>query len=206
MDWNTFFTSLFASMGGALGIALIILRSAKKRMETYIDDAIQYKFDIKIEEYKQNLNKQFSNYETFSKRYYDCIEKVVKQLNEAEKYLKVMQEGINRCLNESLTFDYIFKQNDDLHSLTNLGKVSEELRQTWVTYHICLSDHMIDMLEDVINLINEYTAGIKREMTELHINRVSCQGLLDSGKNISNKIYSLSKNIREEWLHQSGEL
>lgn len=36
MDWNTFFTSLFASMGGALGIALIILRSAKKRMETYM--------------------------------------------------------------------------------------------------------------------------------------------------------------------------
>ena len=64
---------------------------------------------------------------------------------------------------------------------------------------------MIDMLEDVINLINEYTAGVRREMTELYINRVSCQGLLDLGKNISNKIYSLSKNIREEWLHQSGE-
>ena len=117
-----------------------------------------------------------------------------------------MQEGINRCLNESLTFDYIFKQNDDLYSLTNLGNVSEELSRTWVTYHICLPNHMIDMLEDVINLINEYTAGVRQGMTELYINRVLCQSLLDLGKNISNKIYSLSKNIREEWLYQSGKL
>lgn len=206
MDWNAFFTSLFVSMGGTLGISVIILRSAKKRMEIYIDDAIQYKFDRKLEEHKQQLNKQLSNYETFSERYYDCIEKVVKQLDEVENYLKVVQEGIIRCLDERLTFDYIFKQNDDLRSLTNLENVSEKIEQTWVTYHICLPDHIVSMLKDVINLINEYTAGVRQEMTELHIDQVSCRRLLDSGKNIRDNIYFLSKNIREECLHQSGEL
>lgn len=206
MDWNTFFSSLLASVGGAIGISLIILRFAKKRMETYIDDAIQHKFDKKLEAYKQNLNKQFSNYENFTKRYYECIEKVINQLNEAEKYLKVIQEGIIKCLDERLTFDYIFNQNDDLHSIANLSNVSEELEQSRVTYRICLPNHIVEGIEDVLIIINEYTMGIKQEMNELRINRASCQSLLDLGNKIYDKVDSISKYIREESLRQSGEL
>lgn len=206
MDWSTFLTSLFASVGGALGICLIILRSVKKRTETYIDDAIKHKFDKKLEEYKQNLSKQAASYEAFSKSYYDCIEKVVKQLIDVEKYLKMIQEGIMKCLDEGLTFDYIFNQNDDLNLTTNLSNVTEGLEQAMVTYYICLPDYIVDRLEDVLNIIYEYIGGIEREMRKLCINRASYQSLLDLGKNVHNMVNALSKCIREECLRQSGEL
>lgn len=206
MDWNTFFSSLFVSVGGAIGISLIILRFTKKRIENYIDDSMQHKFDKKLEEYKQNLNKQFSNYEIFTKRSYDCIEKVVNQLNEVEKCLKVMQEGIIKCSAERLTFDYIFNRNDDLHIVENLSNVSKELEQSKVTHRICLPNHIVKEIDDVLIMINEYTGGIKQEMNELRINRATCQRLLELGNEICDKVDSISKCIREESLRQSGEL
>ena len=53
MEWSTFFASLFSSVGGAVGISIIILRFAMKRTEGYVDNVIQHRFDKKLEEYKQ---------------------------------------------------------------------------------------------------------------------------------------------------------
>lgn len=206
MEWGTFFVSLFSSVGGAVGISLIILRFAKKRTETYIDNMIQHGFDKKLEEYKQKLNKQFSNYEAFSKKYYDCIETIVKQLIEIEKYLKITQKGINRCLDESLTLDFIFNQQDNSNAIVKLSDIVEELMQVRVSCRICLPDHLTNGIEDILNKINEYIAGIKQEMGEVQINRITSERLLDSGKTIHNKVELLSKHIREESLRQSGEL
>lgn len=206
MDWNTFFVSLFASIGETLGLTLIILRFFKKRVETYIDDAIKYRFDKKIEEYKQKLNKQFSNYEIFAKKYNDCIDIIIKELNGAEKYIKQTQECINKCLTEQLTLDFVFNQQGGICSVKGLFSVFQALEQTKVMYQICLPKHIADDIEVTLSLINNYTAEINREMDNLQLNRSLCKRLLDAGKTIHNKVNSLSSLIREECLKQSGEL
>lgn len=206
MEWGTFFASLFSSVGGAVGISLIILRFAKKRTETYIDNVIQHEFDKKLEEYKQKLNKQFSNYKVFSKQYFDCIENIVKQLVEIEKYLKITQKGINKCLDERLTLDFIFNQQNNSNAIAKLDDIVEELMQILVSCRICLSDYLTDGIEDIFNRVNEYVACIKQEMREVQINRMTSERLLDSGKTIFIQVESLSKYIREESLRQSGEL
>lgn len=206
MDWITFFSSLFVSVGGAVGITKVILNFAKKRTEAYIDNAIQLGFDRKLEDYKQELKKQFSNYETFSKKYNDCIENVIKQLSETEKHLKVTQEGIKKCLGEGKTLDYIFNQHDNLNSITKLSNIIEELTQIRVLCHTCLPDQLTDEIEDVLDIINKYVTGIKQEMGKVLIDRITCERLLDSGKTIHKKVESFSKHIREKGLQQSGEL
>lgn len=206
MEWSTFFASLFSSVGGAVGISIIILRFAMKRTEGYVDNVIQHRFDKKLEEYKQKLNKQFSNYETFSKRYYDCIENIVKQLIEIEKYLNITQNGIKKCLDEGLTLDYIFNQQDNSNAIVKLSGIVEELIEVGVSCRICLPDQLTDGIEVLLNKINEYITGIKQEIGEVQINRITSERLLDSGKSIHNNVESLSKHIKEESLRQSGEL
>lgn len=206
MDWSTFFASLFSSMGGTLGVSLILLRFLKKRFENYIDDAIKYRFDIKLEEYKQKLNKQFSNYEKFLKKYNDSTEIVIVQLNRIEKYLKETQKGINRCLNEQLTVDFIFSQQDMEHSVIGLGSVSQELEQSKMNFQIYLPMNIAEEIETIINLINNYTAGIEQEMVNVQIDRLFCLELLDSSKNIYNKVSLLSELLKEELHKQSGKL
>lgn len=206
MDWKTFFVSLFTSIGGALGVTLIILRFLKRRVETYIDDAIKYKFDKKLEEYKQSLNKQFSDYESFTKKYNDCIDIIIKELSETEKYIKEIQKCINRCLYEQLTLDFVFNKQDGTGSIRGLYNASQVLEQTRVMYQICLPKHIADDIEVILSLINNYLVEINRETENLQIDRLLCQRLLDSGKAIHNKVDSLSSLIREEYLRQSGEL
>jgi len=206
MDWNTFFASLFASIGGTLGLSLIILRFLKKRVETYIDDAIKYRFDKKIEKYKQSLNKQYSNYENFAKKYNDCVEIIIRQLNEIDKFLKEVQNGINRCLNEGLTLDFVFNQQNRERSITGLLNVLQVLEQTRVMCQICLPKNMSEEIETIISLINNYSTDIKREIENLQLDRLLCQRILDSGKTIYDKVDSLARLIREEYLKQSGEL
>lgn len=206
MDWNTFFTSLFTSMGGTLGVTLIILRFLKKQVETYIDNTIKYSFDKKLEEYKQNLNKQFSNYEIFSKKYNDCIDIIIRELNGAEKYIKEIQECLDRCLNERLALDFVFNQQGGMCSVRELFSVFQTLEQTRVMYQICLPKHIADDIEVTLDLISNYITGINQELESLQIDRLLCQRLLDTGKNIHNKVDSLSSLIREEYLRQAGEL
>ena len=206
MDWNTFFASLITSVGGIVGVSLIFLRFCKKRVETYIDDAVNYRFNKKIEEYKQSLNKQFSSYETFYRKYNDCVEIVVKQLSETVSYLKVIQVGLIKCVNEHLTLHYLLNQNDQLHSFTELCNVSKEMDSTRMMYRICLPNHIADGVEDILGLINEYTVGIKKEIPNLQVNMELFQRLLNTGNTIQNNVNTLSEHIREESLRRSGEL
>lgn len=206
MEWLTFFVSLFSSVGGAVGIALIALRFAKKRTETYIDNIIQHSFDKKLEEYKQKLNKQFSSYENYSKKYSDCVGNLVNQLILIEKHLKIIQEAINKCLDESSTLDYIFNQQENSNSLIIFNDTIDELIQIKVSCYIFLPNNLIDDIEDIMNKIEAYIAGIKREMEEVQINRRMCVQLLDSGNSIHSIVELLLKHIRQENLRQAGEL
>lgn len=206
MNWNNILTNLVISMGGTLGMALIILRFCKKRVETYIDNAINYSFDKKLEEYKQKLNKQFSSYKSFADKHNECIDIIIKELNAAGKYIKETQECINRCLSEQLTLDFVFKQQGGARSVEGLFSVSQELGQTKVMCQIYLPKHIDDDIEAALSLINNYTGGINRELENLQIDRQLCQGLLDDGQTIRGKVDSLSSLIREECLRKSGEL
>lgn len=206
MEWRTFFVSLFSSVGGAVGIALIALRFAKKRTETYIDNTIQHSFDKKLEEYKQKLNKQFSSYENYSKKYNDCVENLVNQMILIEKHLKIIQESINKCIDESSTLDYIFNQQENSNSLIIFNDIIDELMQIKVSCYIFLPNNLMDDIEDMMNKIKAYIGGIKREMEEVQINRRMCVQLLDSGKSIHSLVELLLKHIRQENLRQAGEL
>ena len=206
MEWSTFFASLFSSLGGAIGISLIILRFAKKRTETYIDNTIQHRFDKKLEDYKQKLSKQFSNYETFSKKYYEDIEKIVSQFGEIEKHLKITQKGINKCIDEDLTLDYIFNQDDYNNSFIEFSEIVESLTQVIISCRICLPDHLTEGLENILNIIKKYITTLNQEREEVHLDRTKCKQLLNYGEIIYNKIEALSKSIREESLKLSGEL
>lgn len=205
MDWNAFITGLLTSIGGTIGVSIIILRILKKRVETYVDATIKYGFDKKIEEYKQDLKKQFSTYESFVKKYSDCIDIIIGQLNETEKYLKQIQKCIDKCLNEQRTLEFVFKQYDDENSIIGLRNVSQALEQNRVTYQFLLQENIPDEIEVILSLIKNYAAEINQQMENLEIDRTLCQRLLDSGKAIHNKVDILLDLIKEEYNRQSGQ-
>lgn len=206
MELKTFFVSLFSSLGGAIGISLAFLRFAKNRMETYIDNVIQHKFEKEIEAYKQKLNKQFSNYEIFSNTYHDCLAKVVSELCDVEKNFKVTQNGIKKCLDEGLTLEYFFHQNDNMSSIIKLHNIVGEFDRVIVSCRICFEANMTEEVEGLYSKISEYMISLNQEIETTQLDRSKCNHLLNLGTTIHSKVKLLSNCIRDEILRKSGEL
>lgn len=205
MDWLTFLTSIITSLGGTLGISLIILRSIKKRAETYVDNALQYSLDKKLEEYKQILNKQIANYETFSKRYNECLDTIILQLAQIDQNTNVIHKGITECIREGLALDYVFQQPELLLARNNLEQSCEELRKSSILCKVCFDKQLLSKVEGLSTKTNEYIISIDQRVLEVSTNQAACQELIILGEKVKQIVDDISKCIKENSDRLSGE-
>lgn len=198
LDLKTLFQNILTTIGGATAATIIILRFAKKRIETFIDDLVKYKLDKRMECFKQELNKQYCWFEIYSKKYNDSIGRLLEQLNSENENINKMQECIKKCKEENKTLHFFFGIRDNANLRINLGNTNNKINQSEMEYSIYLSECIDNALKSATKAVTDYTNAFDDKRNTLDLSQEELQNLLDLGNNALNKIHAILLAIKKE--------
>ena len=171
MSITTLCASVLLSMGGSVGLLIILLRFAKSRFEQYVDAFISSRFEREIEKLKFELEKRLTDYNSLSEKYSQCESKLIDLMDVINKSVSIIEEGIKRCAEEHKTLHFMFSSDSYAKSIGSLRDAIRELNSSFFQMYLPkdIFPKLVMLSEQCscfLNALNAYEKDFKFETSE----------------------------------------